>query len=275
MSGGRRSLIGLIAGAALLAASAPGCGGAGVPQPSAGEVRGEVRVFAASSLTDAFEEMAVQFRAEHPQASVAFNFASSSALAVQINEGAPADVFASADFAQLRVVAARGGASEPVVFATNDLVVVVPARGARLHAFEELARPGLRLVLAARDVPIGAYSREILVKASMAAGGPGPDFTARVLANLRSEEANVRAVLAKVQLGEADAGIVYRTDAATAAREVAAIAIPRAWSVMALYPIAALNGGRNRVGAQAWVDFVLSPAGQETLARFQFGKPPQ
>jgi len=267
------------AGAAIIALVLPlalaACGGddgdAG-PAPSETSVEGKITVFAASSLSDAFKELGTAFTAENPKASVTFNFAASSALATQINEGAPADVFASADDATYQRVAEKGTIDAPAVFATNVPVVVAPSNGSPVNEFEDLAKGGVKLVLAGPSVPIGNYSRQILANASTA-GGADADFGTKVLANLKSDETNVKSVLAKVQLGESDAGIVYKTDAAAAGNEVKTIAIPDKYNIIAQYPIGAIKGSSNVTAARAFVTFVLSDAGQAILAKHGFGKP--
>lgn len=236
-------------------------------------VEGEVIVFAASSLTDAFKEAGTRFRELNPKARVTFNFAASSALATQIKEGAPADVFASADSAQMKVVTGRGNAVDPVIFATNLPTLIVPKAGSPVQDFADLAKRGVRLVLAGPDVPIGKYAREILANASKENGGISADFSDKALANLKSNEANARGVLTKVQLGEADAGVVYATDAAVATNGVRLVDIPAPFNVVARYPIASLKGGENTSGGQAWVDYILGPEGQAVLAKHGFGKP--
>ena len=262
-------LVALVAGA-LAAAS---CGGSEAPAPAGDDVRGEISVFAAASLTDAFKEAAKAFESQHPGAHVTFNFASSSALATQINEGAPAELFASADQPQMKVVADSGNlAGNALTFATNRPVVIVPKRGSPVSSFADLAKQDVRLVLAGPEVPIGKYAREIFANASKA-GGVAPDFEDKALANLKSNEANVRAVLAKVQLGEADAGVVYATDAAIAANDVTVIEVPAVFNVVAQYPIAALKQAKNAPGARAWVAFVTSAEGQAILAKYGFGRP--
>ncbi len=239
--------------------------------PTAVPLEGDLTVFAAASLTDAFTDIGDAFEAANDGVDVQFNFASSSALATQVNEGAPADIFASADNAQMRVVTDAGSAESPLLFATNVLVVVVPP-DSELQSFEDLAAEGIRLVLAGPDVPVGRYSRQILENAS-APGGIAPDFGDRVLANLRSDEANVRAVLSKVQLGEADAGIVYQTDAAIAGDEVRVIEIPETFNVIAEYPIAVTTDSGEAELAAAFVAFVLSEEGQAILRAYGFSSP--
>jgi len=244
-----------------------------VASPTKAPLTGDITVFAAASLTDTFKEAGKAFEKANPGTKVAFNFASSSALATQINEGAPADVFASADSVQMQVVTDKGNATAPALFATNLPVVVVPKSASPVQSFSDLAKPGTRLVLAGPEVPIGKYARDIFINASKAGSGISPDFSDRVLANLKSNEANVRAVLTKVQLGEADAGIVYSTDASVAANDVKVIQIPTQYNVIATYPIAALKGAKNASTARAWVVFILGADGQAILAKYGFGKP--
>ncbi len=267
----------LVLVAMLSLAAVAACGeddGTGSDQPtSADPVHGELLVFAASSLTDTFTAVGDAFHAAHPGVTVTFNFQSSSALATQIDEGAPADVFASANDAQMRVVTDAGNANDPVIFATNSPVIVVPAGDDKVRSLEDLAKDGLRLVLAEQDVPVGKYARAVLTNASTA-GGLGTDFSDRVLANLRSNEPNVRAVLTKVQLGEADAGIVYATDAAIAGHDVDVVDIPDAYNVVASYPMAVAKDAGNPEAANAWVAFVLSSEGQAILRSFGFGAVP-
>lgn len=260
-------LLSLVLGAAL---AAGGCDNG--PEPDGSRIDGEITVFAASSLTEAFREAGAAFERANPGTKVTFSFAASSALAVQINEGAPADVFASADANQMKSVTDEGNAAEPTTFATNTPVAVVPKDGTAVTAFADLAKPGIKLVLAGKDVPIGRYAREILEKAS-GPGGISPDFSERVLANLKSDEANVRAVLTKVQLGEADAGIVYKTDLASAAEDVRAIEIPAAYNVVAEYPIAVVAGTKNEATAAAFVAFLRSAEGLAILEKYGFAKP--
>lgn len=227
-------------------------------------------VFAASSLTEAFEEAGTTFEAAHPGTRVRFNFGGSSALTTQITEGAPADVFASADTAQMALAVQRGDAGEPRTFATNSLVVVTPADGTQVRAFADLASPNLKLVLAAPDVPAGRYAREALTRASAPRAGIREGFAQEVLANVRSNEPNVRAVLTKVQLGEADAGIVYATDARAAAGDVTVVEIPAAYNPTAEYPIAVVTGTHDAALARTFLEFILSAEGQAILQRFGF-----
>ncbi|MCK9487390.1 MAG: molybdate ABC transporter substrate-binding protein [Dehalococcoidia bacterium] len=230
-----------------------------------GSERETLVVSAASSLTDAFTELAAAFEAERGGVQVLLNTGASSALAAQIAEGAPAGVFASANVAQMEVALAEGRGDVWQVFALNRLVVVAPARSEAVRAFDDLAAAGVRLVLAGADVPVGDYARSAIAVAD----AERPGFAADVLANVTSEEANVRSVLAKVELGEADAGIVYETDAATAGEAVRVVPVPQAYAPSVRYPIAAL--GRDEAGhAAAFVAFVLAEDGQRILGAYGF-----
>ncbi|HEU5430672.1 MAG TPA: molybdate ABC transporter substrate-binding protein, partial [Thermomicrobiales bacterium] len=209
--------------------------------PAAG---GQLTVFAAASLTDAFNDMKQSLEAAHPGLTITYNFAGSQALVTQLQQGAKADVFASANDVQMKAAIANGSiAGAPVVFARNVLTIIVPAANpAGIATAADLAKPGLKLVLAAPAVPAGKYAREAICKlAADSANGEG--FAAKVAANVVSEEEDVRDVLAKVHLGEADAGIVYVTDAMSAGAAVRTIDIPAAANVVATYPIAATTDG--------------------------------
>lgn len=224
-----------------------------------GLVEGEIVVQAAASLTDAFADVAEAFSADHPDATVVYNFAGSQALATQIVEGAPADVFASANFTQMDVVAENGlVVDEPEVFVNNQLAVAVEAGNPfGISSLADLADPDLVLVLAAPDVPAGSFAAEALE-------GAGVEVTPASL------EVDVRSVLSKVELGEADAGIVYTSDLVTASDAVEGVVIPEAENVVAAYPIAALDEGPNPEGAAAFIDFVLSAEGQAILGECGF-----
>jgi molybdate transport system substrate-binding protein len=233
---------------------------------------GEIRVFAAASLTDAFSQLGPVFESRNPGSRVVYNFGPSSGLRVQIENGAPADVFASADEAQMDLArTARVIAGEPQTFVRNELVLIVPRDNpGRIQSLADLARPGLRLVTTNPQVPIGAYTRQMLATMSQ---DPtfGADFSQRVLANVRSEEDTVRAVVAKVTLGEADGGVVYTSDVTPqVAPEVQTIVVPPHFNVIATYPIALVQGTRQPALAQRFVDLVLSSDGQAVLAGWGF-----
>lgn len=232
-----------------------------------------LNVFAAASLTEAFGKLGPQFEAEHPGVTVVFNFAGSQQLAQQLADGAPADVFASANQKQMDAAIASGriANNQALPFVTNQLVVIVPTDNpANLTTLQDLAKPKLKLVLAAAEVPVGLYALDFLDKATQDAAF-GATFKDDVLKNVVSYEANVKAVLTKVVLGEADAGIVYGSDVTgTSAAAVQQIAIPAALNVIASYPIGTLQNSANPDSAAAFVAYVLSPAGQATLAEFGF-----
>lgn len=262
--------IALIVGAASLLIG--GCGDSGSGSSAEGGVSGDVTVFAAASLTDAFEEIGDAFEAANEGVSVEFNFAGSQALRTQLEQGAPADVFASANDPQMDLAGEAGEiAGEAVEFAHNVLVVIVPGSNeAGIETLEDLARPGLKIVLAQPEVPAGQYSRAFLDAAS-ADGALGADYGDRVLANVVSEETNVRQVVTKVQLDEADAAIVYASDVtAEIADDLTVIEIPERLNQIASYPIAMTKEAGNPSAAAAFIDFVLSSEGEAILAAHGF-----
>ena len=240
----------------------------GLPFP---ENAGEVIIFAAASLTNVFTAIEADLEAANPGLDLIFNFAGSQALVTQLSEGAPADVFASADNPKMNAAIEAGVISgEPAEFARNRLAIVVPADNpAGIETIADLDNDGVQLVLAAEDVPVGGYARTSICAAETA-GVDGDDFAAAVAANVVSNESNVRSVLAKVSLGEADAGIVYLTDVAPdVAGDVRVIEIPSELNVIASYQIAAVQGG-NAEAVAAFISYILSPEGQATLAEFGF-----
>jgi molybdate transport system substrate-binding protein len=224
-------------------------------------------------LTDAFGELGNTFENAHPGVTVAQSFGASNTLAEQINQGAPADVFASAS-TKTMVAAIDGGrivSGTQKTFAHNRLVVIYPSDNpGQVTSLQDLAKPGLKLVLAAKEVPVGQYALDFLDKAVK-----NPDFGAAykddVLANVVSYEENVRAVFTKVSLGEADAGIVYSSDVSgEGSDKVASLAIPDELNTIATYPIAAVKDAAQPELAQAFIDLVLSAEGQAVLARYGF-----
>jgi molybdate transport system substrate-binding protein len=239
--------------------------------PSA-QPSGEITVFAAASLTDAFTDMGERFKAANPNTNIVFNFGASTQLFTQIDQGAPADIFASADQVQMDRARAAGRIDGPAfTFAMNRLVVITPAANpGRVEELGDLARPGLRVVTSQADVPIGVYTQTMLDRMSE---DPqyGTDFKDRVNANIVSREANVRQIVAKVQLGEADAAVVYKSDVTPqVASQLRMINVPNDFNVLATYPIALVQGARNRALAAAFMGYVLSPSGQEVLAAWNF-----
>lgn len=255
-----------------------GCGQtAGVAVKPGGAERGasqiSLTIFAAASLTDAFTELGQQFEAATPGVAVSFNFAGSQQLAQQLAQGAPADVFASANVTQMDVTidAERVVSGTQQIFARNRLVAIyADDNSAGVKQLPDLAKPGVRIILAAGEVPAGRYSLEFLTKAAQDPNFSA-DFENQVLANVVSYEQSVRAVLTKITLGEGDAGIVYTSDlAGTEADPVGRIDIPDALNTIATYPIAVTADTEHPAQANAFVEFVLSAAGQEILARYGF-----
>ncbi len=226
-------------------------------------------VFAAASLTDAFTEIGAAFDAANPGVTTTFNFANSQSLRTQIEEGAPADVFASASGKEMDALVTGSivGTDEAQIFLTNKLVVILPADNpAALETLADLANPGIKLVLAAEEVPVGKYTRQALDLMDAAFGAGYKD---KVLANVVSNEDNVKQVVAKVQLGEADAGIVYMSDV-VAAPELKSIEIPADLNVIAKYPIAPLAKSENADLAAKFIEYILSAEGQAVLANWGF-----
>lgn len=234
---------------------------------------GEITVYAAASLRDAFNEMGRQISAKNAGAKIAFNFAGSQQLAEQIGYGAPADVFASANTRLMDAVikTTRVTSGTQQIFARNRLIVVLPKNNpARIRTLNDLAKPGVKVVLAAKAVPVGQYAQDFLKKAS-AKPTFGATFSQTVLSNVVSYEEDVRAVFNKVALGEADAGIVYSSDVvADKKNKVLTLAIPDDLNMFAAYPIAPLNDSKNPALAKQFIDFVMSKEGQAILTKYGF-----
>jgi molybdate transport system substrate-binding protein len=229
-------------------------------------------VFAAASLADSFEEIATVFEAENTGVDVVYSFGSSTTLAAQLVEGAPADVFASANSRQM-TVAQDGGriAGSPRTFVKNRLVLAIPTDNpANIQSLRDLANPGVKLVVAAPDVPVRDYTNTMLDRLA-ADPGYGEAYREAFMANIVSEEDNVRQVSAKVALGEADVGIVYISDVTPDISDsVIVLPIPDALNTIATYPIAATNDSANPELAQKFIDYILSDAGQDTLVKWNF-----
>jgi molybdate transport system substrate-binding protein len=228
--------------------------------------KNELVVFAAASLDGAFSELVVHFEAAHPEGTVAMHFAGTQELRTQIEHGARADVLAAADTRHMTALVDARAMAAPVLFARNEPVIVVAKdTQATVASLADLANVP-RLVVGGPEVPIGRYTEQILARADAAAPGQKAAIEARIV----SRELNVRQVLTKVSLGEADAGIVYRTDAIAAGDEVTVVDIPAAVNVVAEYPIAVATGARDPALAAAFAAFVTSPAGQDILRRHGF-----
>jgi molybdate transport system substrate-binding protein len=247
---------------AVAALALAGCGGGDDDSggSSGAASSGEIKVFAAASLTAAFTELGQQYTSANGGTKVTFNFAGSQALATQIQQSAPADVFASADLANMDKVKDLVGT--PQNFASNLLQIVVEMGNPKgVKGLDDLANPDLKVVLAAPDVPAGKYAAQILGKAN-------------VTVKPVSQEDNVKAVVTKVSLGEADAGIVYVTDVSAGGDKVEGVEIPETENVLATYPIATVKASKNADKAQKFVDLVLSDQGQQVLKQYGFLPPP-
>jgi molybdate transport system substrate-binding protein len=250
----------------VVAASLLGC----VQRPSTPPAHALI-VFEAASLKDAFAKLGKRFEADNPGVEVIANAAGSQELRTQIEHGAVADLIASADRRHMDAVANQGLVVSPSLFACNEPVLVVRAGLApAIETFADLPRAE-RIVIGTPEVPIGAYTQQILQKAGAILGG---EFPKRVVAKVASRELNVRQVLAKVVLGEADAGIVYRSDAIAAAGKVAVVAIPPEMNVVAEYPIAALKAAPHPDLARRFIELVKSPDGAAALREAGFSACP-
>lgn len=273
-TGPRSPVLVLWAAAACLSLATTACAGddGQSAQEDRGELSGELDVFAAASLTDVFEDLAEEFEAQHPDVDVVLNFAGSSELAVQINSGAPADVFAAADTVTMEQVVddlglapdrAAGHPEDGVLFATNTLQIAVPPDNpADIEAFDDLSGDDIDTAFCAEEVPCGAATTAAMEES-------GTDITPVTY------EEDVRAVLTKVELGEVDAGLVYTTDVVSADDRVEGLDFPEAEAEEAVndYPIGVLSGAQEPEAAQAWVDLVLSETGTATLEEAGFGTP--
>jgi molybdate transport system substrate-binding protein len=225
-------------------------------------LKGDITVFAASSLTAAFNEVGASFTTTNPEAHVTFSYDASSALVAQIIQGAPADLFASADTANMdKLTTPALNGTAPVVFATNLLqIIVAPGNPKGITGVADLAKAGLKVVLCAPEVPCGKYAKQIL-------------DTAKVTVTPASLEQNVKGVVTKVTAGEADAGIVYVTDVMAAGAKAAGVDIPADINVIAKYPIASVKASTHPDVDKTFIDFLTGSDGQAILAKYGFGKP--
>ena len=267
MTKAARLLLVPVAGLALLAAA---CGDDDAASTTVAEaapattavagVEGDITVFAAASLTESFTEVGAAFSAANPDATATFSFDASSALVQQITEGAPADVFASADTNNMtKLTDAALNGSEPVIFATNLLTIIVaPDNPLGITGVADLANPAIKTVICAPEVPCGNYANQIFTAAG-------------VTVTPVSLEQNVRGVVTKVTAGEADAGIVYVTDVTAGAGDM--VEIPDDINVVAEYPIATVAASRNQEVGEAFIEFLTGPDGQSILAEYGFGAP--
>ena len=238
--------------------------------PSADKGEQQLVVFAAASLRESFEELGLEFQRSHPNVKLTFNFAGTQELHAQIQHGAQADVFASANQKHMAELVRAGELTQPIVFAHNEPVIVASLESAsRVQSIADL--PGLaRVVIGAAEVPIGEYTLKILERASLQLGA---DFSKKFQEKVVSRELNTRQVLTKVSLGEADAAIVYRTDAMSAGDRVRVVSIAPELNVTADYPMAILKHAPHPQLARAWVELIRSERGASILQRFGFTTP--
>ncbi len=231
------------------------------PSSSASASTASITVFAAASLTGTFTQLGKQFEAAHPGDKVTFSFGPSSGLAMQITSGAPADVFASAATANMDQVVAAGDASGPTNFAKNVMEVAVPpSNPAKVTSVDSLAKSSVKTALCQPQVPCGVTAASVFKNAGI---------TVKPV----TLEADVKSVLTKVELGDVDAGMVYVTDVLSAGSKVKGVKISAADNASTLYPIATISNSSHMAVAQAFVAYVLSPAGQQVLSAAGFEKP--
>ena len=230
---------------------------------------GTIIVFAAGTLQDAFKELAETFEEQNPGSDVRFNFGESSALLTQIQQGAPADTFASADATKMETAVEEGLVEEPRVFAHTKPVIIVPeGNPAGIQQLQDLAKPGAKITLMYKSAPLGEYTDQILKRADSLYGN---DFYQKVMENVVSREGQHRAPADKVALGEADATFVYNTDVESDLRDkVQIVEIPEDLNVIPDFPIAVTTDASNPNLAQRWVDLLLSSEGQQVLEKWGF-----
>jgi molybdate transport system substrate-binding protein len=232
----------------------------------------EITVFAAASLSSAFAEVGKNFEANHTNVKVSFNFDGSAYLKTQLLNGATADIFASADNKNMEAVAAANLIDNSTIhtFTKNRLVVILPSGNpAGITSLSDLAKPGIKIVIGDTSVPIGNYTRNFL-KTITNSSSDYTDFQTKVMTNVVSQESAVTNIVTKVSLGEADAGIVYSTDAASAGSKVTKISIPDAFNVIAVYPIAELAAASHHTEVSSFIGYVVSAEGQAVMSKYGF-----
>jgi molybdate transport system substrate-binding protein len=259
----------LVVTAGLAACALAGCAGStgsssapsAAPSSAPAATTGSITVFAAASLTGTFTQLGKQFEAAHPGDKVTFSFGPSSGLAMQITSGAPADVFASAAPSNMDQVVSAGDATDPQNFAKNVMEVAVPpANPGKVTSVENLAQPSVKVALCQPQVPCGVVAAEVFKNAGLAVKPV-------------TLQPDVKSVLTQVQLGEVDAGMVYVTDVQAAGSKVKGVAIPAEDNASTLYPIATVKSSKNQAVAKDFVNYVMSPAGQQVLTAAGFQKP--
>src|SRR5215469_1148824 len=249
--------------AGLATVAAAGCASSNTTTPSSGgsPSTGTITVFAAASLTETFTKLGQQFQAAHKGDTVKFSFGPSSGLATQITSGAPADVFASASPTNMQDVVSAGDASKPQNFAKNTMEVAVPPNNpAKVSSVNDLAKKSVKVALCQPQVPCGVVAAEVFKNAGI---------TVKPV----TLQPDVKSVLTQVETGNVDAGMVYVTDVMAAGSKVKGVTIPASTNASTLYPIATIKGSKHESVAKEFVDYVLSPAGQQVLTAAGFEKP--
>jgi len=231
-------------------------------------------VFAAASLTNAFNDIKTAYHTAHPNVTITYNYNGSQALEQQIANGAPDDIFASADLTNMQKASAANLVGASQVFARNKLTVIVPSGNpAHLHSLKDLANPGVKIDVGGPSVPVGKYTLQVLDNLGKSVDY-GADYENSVKANFVSQEENDTAIVQKVQLGAVDAGIVYVTDLTPATeKQVTQIVIPDQFNVIAQYPIAVTKSTAHASAAQAFIQYILSAQGQAILHKYHFLSP--
>jgi molybdate transport system substrate-binding protein len=232
----------------------------------------QVTVFAAASLTAVFTEMASDYEKNHTNVNLSFDFDGSATLKTQLLNGATADIFASADYKNLNAASAAHLMDNSTIqtFAKNRLVVIVPASNpAGITSLTDLTRSGVKIVMGDTTVPIGNYTRTFL-KSINNSSSDYTDFQSRFMSNVVSQESVVTSIVTKVSLGEADAGVVYATDARTAGSKVVRVTIPDAYNVIAVYPMGKLAGAAHPTEADGFISYVMSADGQSVMTKYGF-----
>jgi molybdate transport system substrate-binding protein len=256
-----RRFTGIAAGLAAVALAGCSSSSPGSSAASSSPSTGTITVFAAASLTESFTKLGKQFEAAHPGDTVKFSFGPSSGLETQITSGAPADVFASASPTNMQDLVSAGDASNPQNFAKNTMEVAVPPNNpGKITSVNDLAKSSVKVALCQPQVPCGVVAAEVFKNAG-------------ITVNPVTLEPDVKSVLTKVELGDVDAGMVYVTDVMAAGTKVTGVTIPASDNASTLYPIATISSSKHMSIAQAFVAYVLSPAGQKVLTAAGFEKP--
>lgn len=272
----RKLITGLLLSMLVLAILVSGCTSTVNPTPSPADkpvTKTSITIFAAASLKDAFNETKARYEAQHKGVNIILNFDGSQALRAQIEQGAHADIFASASTSHMNALKDQGYMNNSTVtsFANNKLAIIVPKDNpAGIHNISDLAESGVKIVIGTKDVPVGDYTLQILGKISNNTTY-GSDYYRKVMDNVVSQETTVNFVTSKVALGEADAGIVYVSDVPEEYKDkVSVITIPDEFNVIAVYPIGVLNGSGNPTMAEDFINYVKSPKGGQILSKYGF-----